>query len=77
MHNFKANYEVILKVLKQISKETLLPYQRRKSMLSDILFISARLFTQGNAHIIYTGRVFADGTATSFNPVQEWFDFNL
>ncbi len=36
MHNFKANYEIILTVLKQISQETLLPYQRRKPMLSDI-----------------------------------------
>jgi hypothetical protein len=43
MHNFIANYEIILKVLKQISKETLLPYQRRKPMLSDIEVISINL----------------------------------
>ena len=43
MHNFKANYEIILKVLKQISKETLLPYQRRTPMLSDIEIISINL----------------------------------
>lgn len=43
MHNFKANYEKILKVLKQISKENLLPYQRRKPVLADIEVISINL----------------------------------
>ncbi len=43
MHNFKTNYEIILKVLKQISKATLLPYQRRKPMLSDIEVVSINL----------------------------------
>jgi len=43
MHNFKANYEIILKVLKQISEETLLPYQRRKPLLSDIEVVSINL----------------------------------
>lgn len=43
MHNFKANYELILKVLKQISKDTLLPYQRRKPSLSDIEVVSINL----------------------------------
>lgn len=43
MHNFTANYEIILKVLKQISEETLLPYQRRKPMLSDIEVVSINL----------------------------------
>jgi len=43
MHNFKANYEIILKVLKQISEDTLLPYQRRKPMLSDIEVVSINL----------------------------------
>jgi len=43
MHNFTANYEIILKVLKQISQETLLPYQNRKPMLSDIEIVSIDL----------------------------------
>lgn len=43
MHNFKANYEIILKVLQQISEDTLLPYQRRKPMLSDIKVVSINL----------------------------------
>ena len=43
MHDFKANYEKILKVLKQISKENLLPYQRRKPVLADIEVISINL----------------------------------
>ena len=43
MHNFKANYEIILKVLKQISEENLLPYQRRRPMLSDIEVVAINL----------------------------------
>ena len=43
MHNFEANYEIILNVLKQISEDTLLPYQRRKPMLSDIEVVSINL----------------------------------
>lgn len=43
---------------------------------ANITFISSRLFTQGNAYDIYTGSIFGDGTTTSLNPVQEWFDFN-
>ena len=43
MHNFKANYEKILKVLKQISREKLLPYQRRKPVLADIEVIAINL----------------------------------
>ena len=35
MHSFKANYGKILKVPEQISRENLLPYQRRKPLLAD------------------------------------------
>lgn len=42
---------------------------------ANISFTSARLFTQGDAYDIYTGSIFGDGMATSFNPVQEWFEF--
>jgi len=43
MHNFRANYEKILKVLKQISQENLLPYQRRKPVLADIEVVAINL----------------------------------
>ncbi len=42
---------------------------------ANISFTSARVFTQGDAYNIYTGSIFGDGTATSLNPIQEWFDF--
>jgi hypothetical protein len=42
-HNFKANYEKILKVPEQISKENLLPHQRRKPVLADIEVMAINL----------------------------------
>lgn len=36
MNNLNANYERILEVLRKISKENLLSYQRRQPMLGDL-----------------------------------------
>lgn len=43
MNNLNANYERILEVLKKISKEQLLDYQRRKPKMSDLELISLSL----------------------------------
>jgi hypothetical protein len=43
MNNLNANYERILKVLQEISKEQLLVYQRRQPKLSDLELISLNL----------------------------------
>ncbi len=43
MNNLKANYERILEVLRKISEEQLLPYQRRKPKLSDLELLSLGL----------------------------------
>jgi len=40
MNNLNANYERILEVLRKISKENLLSYQRRRPMLSDLELVS-------------------------------------
>ena len=42
---------------------------------ANISFLSARMFTQGDTYDIYTARIFGDGTTSSFNPIEEWFDF--
>ncbi len=43
MNNLKANYERILEVLGKISKENLLPYQRRVPKMSDLEVLSLSL----------------------------------
>ncbi|MBV7441493.1 IS982 family transposase [Weeksellaceae bacterium TAE3-ERU29] len=43
MNNLGANYKIILEVLQKISKNQLLPYQRRKPKLSDLELISLNL----------------------------------
>lgn len=43
MNNFGANYKRILEVLRRISKENLLPYQRRIPKMSDLELISLGL----------------------------------
>lgn len=43
MNNLLANYERILEVLKKLSNETLLSYQRRIPKLSDLELISLAL----------------------------------
>ncbi len=43
MSNINANYERILEVLRKISKEQLLTYQRRTPKLSDLELISLSL----------------------------------
>jgi len=43
MNNLNANYERILEVLRKISKDQLLPYQRRQPRLSDLELISLSL----------------------------------
>lgn len=43
MNNLDANYERILEVLREISKEQLLPYQRRRPMLSDLELVCLSL----------------------------------
>ena len=43
MNNLKANYERILEVLRKISKENLLPYQRRQPKMSDLEVLSLSL----------------------------------
>lgn len=43
MNNLNANYERILEVLKKISKEQLLPYQRRQPKMSDLSLVSLSL----------------------------------
>lgn len=43
MHNFRANYEKVLRVPKEISQENLLPYQRRNPVLADIEVIAINL----------------------------------
>ena len=43
MNNLTANYERILEVLRKISKEQLLTYQRRKPKMSDLELISLSL----------------------------------
>ena len=40
MNNLKANYERTLEVLRKISKENLLPYQRRVPKMSDLEVLS-------------------------------------
>lgn len=42
---------------------------------ANITFSASRIFTQGDNYDIHTGRIFGDGTATTFNPIQEWFDY--
>ena len=46
MNNLNANYERILEVLKKISKEQLLSYQRRKPKMSDLELISLTLTSE-------------------------------
>ncbi len=43
MNNLAANYERILEVLRKISKDNLLPYQRRKPKMSDLELIALNL----------------------------------
>ena len=43
INNLSANYERILEVLRKISKEQLLTYQRRKPKMSDLELISLNL----------------------------------
>ena len=43
MNNLNADYERILEVLRKISKERLLPYQRRQPKLSDLKLVSLSL----------------------------------
>ncbi len=43
MNNLIANYERILEVLRKISKDNLLPYQRRKPKMSDLELIALNL----------------------------------
>lgn len=43
MNNLSANYERILEVLRKISKEQLLTYQRRTPKMSDLELISLSL----------------------------------
>jgi hypothetical protein len=42
---------------------------------ANISLFSSRMYTQGDNYDVHTGRIFGDGTATTFNPVQEWFDY--
>ncbi len=44
-------------------------------VFTNISFVTARFFTQGDAYDLYTGRIFGDATTTNFNSVEEWFDF--
>jgi hypothetical protein len=46
MNNLNANYERILEVLRKISKEQLLTYQRRKPKMSDLELISLSLTSE-------------------------------
>ena len=46
MNNLNANYERILEVLRKISKEQLLTYQRREPKLSDLELISLSLTSE-------------------------------
>lgn len=46
MNNLNANYERILEVLRKISKENLLPCQRRKPKLSDLEVIALSLTSE-------------------------------
>jgi hypothetical protein len=43
MNNLSANYERILEVLREISREQLLPYQRRRPRLSDLELVCLSL----------------------------------
>jgi len=43
MNNFSTNYKRILEVLREISKEQLLPYQRRRPRLSDLELVCLSL----------------------------------
>ena len=43
MNNLNANYKRILEVLREISKEQLLPYQRRRPKLSDLELVCSSL----------------------------------
>ncbi len=43
MNNLSANYERILEILRNISKENLLAYQRRKSKMNDLELIALSL----------------------------------
>lgn len=60
MHNFTANYEKILKVLKQISKEKLLPYQRRKPVLADIEVVAINLTAEYQLNLFENRRIKLD-----------------
>ena len=42
---------------------------------ANVSFISARLYTEGDAYTDFTGRIFGDATITTFNPVEAWFSF--
>jgi hypothetical protein len=46
MSNLNSNYERILEVLRKISKEQLLTYQKRKPKMTDLELISLSLTTQ-------------------------------
>lgn len=46
MNNLIANYERILEVLRKISKDQLLPYQRRKPKMSDLELICLALTSE-------------------------------
>lgn len=46
MNNLSANYERILEILRKISKEQLLAYQRRKPKMSDLELISLSLTSE-------------------------------
>nr|WP_052143695.1 hypothetical protein [Wocania ichthyoenteri] len=46
MNNLNANYERILEVLRKISKEQLLAYQRRQPKLSDLELVSLSLTSE-------------------------------
>lgn len=46
MHNLLANYEKILEVLREISSENLLPYQRRVPKLSDLELVGLVLTSE-------------------------------
>lgn len=46
MNNLNANHERILEVLRKISKEQLIPYQRRSPRMSDLEVVGLRLTTE-------------------------------
>lgn len=58
MNNLSANYERLLEILRKISKEQLLTYQRRKPKMSDLELISLSLtleYMSIIAKMIYLG----------------------